>query len=44
MAELEIGCLPVVDAHGHALGVLTRTDVLNAVAEAIEDEALFGET
>jgi CBS domain-containing membrane protein len=36
MTEHHISALPVVDAHSHLLGVLSTTDVLQAVAEATD--------
>ena len=41
MAQLHIGCLPVLDEHDSAVRILTRTDVMDAVANALEQEALF---
>lgn len=41
MAQLHIGCLPVLDEHGSAVRILTRTDVMEAVRNALEQEALF---
>ncbi len=43
MADLSIGCLPVVDGDRKAIGVVTRTDLLRLVAESIDDETLFGD-
>ncbi|MEZ4323254.1 MAG: CBS domain-containing protein [Myxococcota bacterium] len=41
MHEHDIGCLPVLDAEGGPDRIVTRTDVLDAVASALENEALF---
>lgn len=44
LAEEHLSALPVVDGHGHLVGVLSTTDVLQAVAEAdsrSERERLF---
>ena len=35
MADRKIGCLPVVDAHGTLLGMLTETDVLRYFADRL---------
>ncbi|MCB9679352.1 MAG: CBS domain-containing protein [Alphaproteobacteria bacterium] len=42
MSEEHIGCLPMLDKDGGAIRIVTRSDVLEAVATALEDEALFG--
>ena len=43
LADLAIGCLPIVDANGTLAGMVTRTDIARAAAVALEDESLFGE-
>jgi CBS domain-containing protein len=47
LADAHISALPVVDARGALVGVLSSTDVLTAVAEAEDAEErgrLFGDT
>jgi len=41
MADEHIGCLPVLDSDGRPKAILTRSDVLDAVAGALDDESLF---
>jgi len=41
MAEDDIGCLPVVDRDGDVVAILTRSDIVEAVAAAADDEELF---
>ena len=41
MADEHIGCLPVLDSEGRPVAILTRSDVLDAVAGALDDESLF---
>jgi CBS domain-containing protein len=41
MADLHVGCLPILDRDGKPTHIVTRTDVLAAVGSALEDEALF---
>jgi CBS domain-containing protein len=38
MSEARVSALPVVDAHGRMLGVISNTDVLNAEADTELDE------
>ena len=47
MAQYHISGLPVIDAHGHLVGVLTSSDILQAQAESDspeERQRLFEET
>jgi len=41
MAEHDVGCLPVVDAMGKVVAILTRTDIVGEIASASDDEELF---
>lgn len=41
MAEGRIGCLPIVNEDGHPIAIITRTDVIRAAADQLEDENLF---
>ena len=43
MAERDVGCLPVVDARGGVVAVLTRSDIVAEVAAASDDEDLFAD-
>ncbi len=36
LLDKRIGCLPVVDAEGRLLGILTETDLLRALAKTLE--------
>jgi acetoin utilization protein AcuB len=36
MMDLRIGCLPVMDAHGHVIGMLTETDLFRALTELLD--------
>lgn len=42
MRDLHLGCIPVLNAHGAPVGVVTRRDVLQAVVSGLEEDALFG--
>jgi CBS domain-containing protein len=42
MAERDVGCLPVVDGDGQAVAILTRSDIVSALADTSDDEDLFG--
>lgn len=47
LADAHVSAVPVVDAHGRLVGVVSTSDVLEAAAEcgaAEEREALFGKT
>jgi CBS domain-containing protein len=47
MSEFHISAVPVLDAHDHLLGVVSTTDVLEAVAERTDADSrqqLFEET
>lgn len=41
MATHRIGCIPIVNGKGQPTHVLTRTDVIRATADLLEDEGLF---
>lgn len=43
MVEHKVGCLPLVDAQGWPVAVITRQDVLGAAGAALEGEGLFPE-
>ena len=40
MLEYRVGCLPVLDGRG-AVGIVTRRDLMEAAAAALEQETLF---
>lgn len=42
MAEEKIGCVPLVDEQQRPVAVVTRTDILDLVAQTLQDEDLFG--
>ncbi|MCO4746138.1 MAG: CBS domain-containing protein [Proteobacteria bacterium] len=44
MATHRIGCIPIVDSSMRATHVISRTDVIRATADLLEDEALFPRT
>ena len=41
MADHRIGCIPLVGPNGRANHIITRTDVIRATADQLEDEGLF---
>lgn len=41
MAEHHIGCVPIVDDEGRPVAIITRTNIIEATAFALEEEALF---
>ncbi|TNE88941.1 MAG: CBS domain-containing protein [Deltaproteobacteria bacterium] len=41
MADHRIGCLPIVDANERPTHIITRTDVIRAAADQLEDDGLF---
>ncbi len=41
MVARRIGCIPIVDCAGRPVAIVTRTDVVGAVVQALENEALF---
>lgn len=38
MAELKVGCLPLADAAGHPVGIVTRKDIVHALLLYLEDQ------
>jgi CBS domain-containing protein len=47
LADVHVSALPVTDAHGHVVGVVSTTDILGALSETTEPdmrERLFDET
>lgn len=44
MASHRIGCIPIVDSQNRPTHVLSRTDVIRATADLLEDEGLFPRT
>jgi len=41
MAERDVGCMPVLDGEGELVAILTRADIVSALAAASDDEDLF---
>jgi CBS domain-containing protein len=41
MAERDVGCLPVVNGTGDLVAILTRSDIVESLAAASDDEDLF---
>ena len=39
LADVHVSALPVTDARGRVVGVLSTTDILNALSETLEPEA-----
>ena len=42
MADAQVGCLPIVDARGHVVGIFSETDALRALATAAWTDQLGG--
>lgn len=42
LADVHVSALPVTDARGHVVGVLSTTDILGALSETTEPEAREG--